>query len=278
MKKIIKSYSSKIKYFNQDIIIDKNKSNEEIKNKTLNTLIDINIVLKNKIDKNININKTKFSITSKNKENISSFIDTSENKEVDSLINEQKINFNNINITSLSNSNSELYLSNLGEIKSCDINFEKIKEENIYLNNKDNSFNVLLIGKEVENENLIKNEYIKIKNNDNNTKHYICKEIYKDQDYYTQNNRILKDHNENENSIISIILSNPFYIVFLIIFICYFYPRIWIKNEWSNLSIRKNNIKIIYYLSQSIEGSNKSLYSYINYRRALYTNVRENFK
>lgn len=278
MKKIIKSYSSKIKYFNQDIIIDKNKSNEEIKNKTLNTLIDINIVSKNKIDKNININKTKFSITSKNKENISSFIDTSENKEVDSLINEQKINFNNINITSLSNSNSELYLSNLGEIKSCDISFEKIKEENIYLNNKDNSFNVLLIGKEVENEDLIKNEYIKTKNNDNNTKHYICKEIYKDQDYYTQNNRILKDHNENENSIISIILSNPFYIVFLIIFICYFYPRIWIKNEWSNLSIRKNNIKIIYYLSQSIEGSNKSLYSYINYRRALYTNVRENFK
>lgn len=277
MKKIIKSYSSKIN-FNQDIIKNKNQINEEIKDKTLNTLIDFNIVVKNKIDKNLNINKTKFSITSKSNENNSSFIDISENKEVDNLINEQRINFNNINITSLSNSNSELYLTNLGEIKSCDINFENIKEENIYLNNKDNSFNVLLIGKEVENEDLIKNEYIKTKNNDNNIKHYICKEIYKDQDYYTQNNRILKNHNENENSIISIILSNPLYIIFLIIFICYFYPRIWRKNEWSNLSIRKNNIKIIYYLSQSIEGSNKSLYNYINYRRALYTNVRENFK
>lgn len=208
-------------------------------------------IISNLIDKNdIKIDKNDMSYKYKIK------LVGKEIKDDDELLINKKIRSRDKN---LSNGDSDSLLNQLGSYK---LN-EKEKEQNRSHNEDDNKGRLCNIN--IENE------------------HFINPVIFKDSEKSSNSgNSIVFEVNE-DNSILKTILSNPLLLLLLFGFSYYVYPKIWNKKDYSNLSLHRNNIKILriydsHYLdNDDCSFKNKELYDYINYRRGLYVNVRSNF-
>ena len=226
-------------------------------------------------DKKVISSKIGFDILSDKDNSNESVIDLSNNTKAEMLLINKKIDFNSIEFKRTKN----IYEGNLGFIKAAHLLNDSIKQENVHLD-QSNEYKLRVVGKELsseEIENNLHNSYLKINEESHlengNVHHYISTNIFKDN---TETSYIQIDE---DKSILKIIMSNPLLLLTLSLLIYYLYPKLWRKTDWSNLSLRRNNFKILNLLSASNDSnSNKDIYEYINYRRGLYCNVRANFK
>ena len=237
-------------------------------------------------------------------------IDFKNNKLAKSILEERKIDFKDLTIKASNTKDNELntiYEVNAGKVYSTDVINNLIKSNDIYIdnNNKEYEYNLKLVGKKINNDEFINeiknnisfntlnniaqkdicntNESVELtQKNDNNSKHFISSFVYKDNGNYSKTieSKYLKisDDTELNNSTIKVILSNPFVILLVLILISYIYPNIWKKENYCELSLRRNNKRLQIIMNDIIANNdNKNLYNYINYRRGLYANVRSNF-
>lgn len=102
-----------------------------------------------------------------------------------------------------------------------------------------------------------------IDKNSNEIKHFISPLIFHDEESKSNEKGDLK------GGVVNFLLKNPFIIFGFLLFGFYFYPLMWNKEFFMNLSDDYNNKKII--------DNHKNIYDYINYRRGLYASVRSNF-
>jgi len=158
----------------------------------------------------------------------------------------------------------------LGEIKSfknLNLNQDFLNKNADSLGELDNyKYKISLVGKEVQNSSDAKltNNLLNLNTGSNNTNNnYISPAIFHDEEEENNKHNIKAD----SDSPLKILLANPIVLMIFLSVGYYFYPMLWKKEYFMNLSQDFNNLKLL----------NQNTYDYVNYRRGLYISVRSNF-